>query len=106
MSSPPIATDPEGFLVDHNQWTLSIGQDIARQEGIRWTSQHQEMVELARAFYENFDKAPSARPFIQWVKRERGSDKGNSLYFMSLFPGGSARLLCKIAGLPKPPNCL
>ncbi|MES2603574.1 MAG: TusE/DsrC/DsvC family sulfur relay protein, partial [Pseudomonadota bacterium] len=32
--------------------------------------------------------------------------KGNSLYLLSLFPGSPARLAARIAGLPRPVNCM
>ena len=35
-----------------------------------------------------------------------GADKGRSISLLSLFPGSPAKLGSKIAGLPKPDNCL
>ena len=32
--------------------------------------------------------------------------EGKSIYLMSLFPGSAAKIGSKIAGLPKPDNCL
>ncbi|MCZ6459336.1 MAG: TusE/DsrC/DsvC family sulfur relay protein, partial [Gammaproteobacteria bacterium] len=35
-----------------------------------------------------------------------GAEKGTSIYLLKLFPGSPAKLLAKIAGLPRPTNCL
>jgi len=46
------------------------------------------------------------RPLVKFVGQELGKDKGNSMYLLTLFPGSPAKLGSKIAGLPKPENCL
>ena len=39
-------------------------------------------------------------------KEEWGKEKGSSMYLLQLFPGSPAKIGSKIAGLPKPDNCL
>ena len=46
------------------------------------------------------------RPLVKYCRLNLGADKGSSIYLMSLFPGSPAKLGSKIAGLPKPENCL
>ncbi len=46
------------------------------------------------------------RPLVKYCALKLGPDKGRSIYLMSLFPGSPAKLGSKIAGLPKPDNCL
>jgi tRNA 2-thiouridine synthesizing protein E len=46
------------------------------------------------------------RTLVKYTSKELGAQKGRSIYLLKLFPGNPARLACKIAGLPKPPNCL
>ncbi|MDP4652293.1 MAG: TusE/DsrC/DsvC family sulfur relay protein, partial [Haliea sp.] len=46
------------------------------------------------------------RPLVKWVKLHLGADCGRSVYLLSLFPGSPAKIASKIAGLPKPDNCL
>jgi len=43
---------------------------------------------------------------VKFCRLKLGADKGRSIYLMSLFPGSPAKLGSKIAGLPKPDNCL
>tara|TARA_R110002110_G_scaffold405550_1_gene624773 strand:+ start:34363 stop:34680 length:318 start_codon:yes stop_codon:yes gene_type:complete len=103
---PDSAFDPEGFLRDLGDWTPEVAQQIAENENIRLTPAHWEILELLRAYYQRFDSSPAMRPLVKWVAQQLGPDKGKSLYLLSLFPGSPAKLGSKIAGLPKPDNCL
>jgi tRNA 2-thiouridine synthesizing protein E len=46
------------------------------------------------------------RILVKVVEVELGPEKGNSLYLLKLFPGSPARVASKIAGLPRPHNCI
>ena len=98
--------DEEGYLKNLEDWNEQVAQEIARQEGIEMTSAHWELVDVIRDFYSAYQLSPAMRPLIKAVKIQLGDDKGKSIYLMKLFPGSPAKLLAKIAGLPKPDNCL
>lgn len=98
--------DQEGFLIDLSQWDDSIALQLAEAEGITLSPAHWELLHLARLYHQSFDISPEMRPFVKWVGQHLGSDKGKSLYLLSLFPNSPAKLISKIAGLPKPPNCI
>lgn len=98
--------DQEGFLLDLQQWSETIAIQIAQQENITLSEAHWQLLYLAREYHQAFDISPEMRPFVKWVGQHLGSDKGKSLYLLSLFPGSPAKLISKIAGLPKPPNCI
>lgn len=83
-----------------------MAQQLAAAEGIDLTEQHWEILELLRAYYEEFDASPAMRPLVKYCALKLGADKGKSIYLMSLFPGSPAKIGSKIAGLPKPENCL
>jgi tRNA 2-thiouridine synthesizing protein E len=46
------------------------------------------------------------RPLVKLVKEQLGEDCGSSVYLMGLFGGSPAKTAAKIAGLPRPTNCL
>jgi len=46
------------------------------------------------------------RPLVKLVKEKLGEDCGSSVYLMGLFGGSPAKTAAKIAGLPRPTNCL
>lgn len=98
--------DKEGFLLNLHDWNAAIAEQIAEQESITLSEAHWQLIQLARDYYQQFDISPEMRPFIKWVRQHLGDDKGKSLYLLTLFPGSPAKLISKIAGLPKPPNCL
>ncbi len=98
--------DKEGFLLDLSAWNRDIAEQIARSEQIELNAAHWEIIELARRFYTQHEHSPEMRPLVKYVKQELGDDKGNSLYLLSLFPDSPAKRVSKIAGLPRPANCL
>lgn len=101
-----LATDEEGYLLDLTDWSPSVAEQLAAEEGLSLSEAHWELIELIQAFYKEFDHSPAMRPLIKYAKLKLGADKGNSLYFLSLFPGSPAKLLSRVAGLPRPENCL
>ncbi|MCB1701405.1 MAG: TusE/DsrC/DsvC family sulfur relay protein [Halioglobus sp.] len=102
----PAAFDPEGFLRNLEDWTPDAARQIAAAEQITLTTAHWEIIELLRDYYREFDSSPAMRPLVKYCAARLGADKGRSIYLMSLFPGSPAKLGSKIAGLPKPDNCL
>lgn len=98
--------DQEGFLTELSLWSPAIAETIAAEEHIDLTEAHWELITLAQQYHQQFDISPEMRPFVKWVGQHLGADKGKSLYLLSLFPGSPAKLISKIAGLPKPPNCI
>ena len=98
--------DREGFLKRLEDWSPAVAEKIATREGIRLTEAHWEIIELLREFHRRFEASPANRALVNFAARELGADKGRSVYLMSLFPGSPAKLGSKIAGLPKPENCL
>ena len=101
-----IATDQDGFLKNLSDWTPSVAEAIARNEGIVLTQAHWQLLNLVQNYYQEFGLSPAMRPLVKYARLQLGEDKGTSLYFLQLFPGSPAKLLSKIAGLPRPDNCL
>ena len=109
MVSDDILTDlcdENGFLIQVEEWSDDIARAFAAQEGIGLTEAHWEVLSLLRDYFAAFGDAPANRALVNYTKQQLGADKGNSLYLMGLFPGSPARVGSRIAGLPKPKNCL
>jgi tRNA 2-thiouridine synthesizing protein E len=103
---PADRFDKEGFLRDLDDWEPSVARQIAAGEGIELTQAHWELLNLLRDYYAEFDSSPAMRALVKYCAVKLGKEKGRSIYLMSLFPGSPAKLGSKIAGLPKPENCL
>jgi len=102
--SPP--RDKQGFLIDLNDWNEDLANKIALEENIKLTEAHWEVIHILRQFYLEYAISPAMRILVKAVKQQLGDDKGNSIHLLSLFPGSPAKIASKIAGLPKPTNCL
>ena len=98
--------DENGFLSDTGNWSDDIAQAFAAQEGISLTDAHWELLSLLRDYFAAFGDSPANRALVNFTKQQLGPEKGKSLYLMWLFPGSPARVGSRIAGLPKPKNCL
>lgn len=105
MHSTPLV-DKQGFLVNLEDWDAEVASVIALNEGIALSQAHWEIINVLRSFYQEYTLSPAMRILVKTVKAELGPEKGNSLYLLNLFPGSPAMLASKIAGLPKPTNCL
>ncbi len=101
-----ITLDKHGFLKNRQEWTIELAAVFAADEGIALQDAHWEVIHLLREYFEEFDASPANRALVKYAKLKLGSSKGSSIYLMSLFPGSPARVGSRIAGLPKPKNCL
>jgi len=101
-----IETDEEGYITDINLWTTELAALIAEAENIEMEDDHWVVVNFLRNYYEQYRIAPAVRVLTRAIKRTLGPEKGNSRYLYHLFPYGPSRQACKIAGLPKPTDCI
>ncbi len=98
--------DPQGFLLNLDDWNPQVAEVIASEEDISLSSAHWEIITLLREFYAQYELSPAMRILVKHVRSSLGDEKGNSMYLLQLFPGSPAKIASKIAGLPKPTNCL
>ena len=101
-----VAIDKEGYLRDLHDWSEAAAVLLAEAEGLSLTDEHWQLINLIRDFYEKFEVSPAMRVLVRQVREQLGEERGNSIYLLGLFPGSPAKLLAKIAGLPRPTNCL
>ncbi len=102
----PIEIDQEGYLADLNDWSEPVAEALALQEDLMLEDEHWEILRLLRSFHDEFQLSPATRPLIKYTALKLGPDKGNSMHLNRLFKGTPAKLAAKLAGLPKPSNCI
>ena len=105
-SAEPPKIDKEGFLLDLNEWDRDVAHRLAATEGLVLSDSHWQIIDLLRDFFERTETSPAMRPFVKLAKDHLGEDYGSSVYLMGLFGGSPAKTAAKIAGLPRPTNCL
>jgi tRNA 2-thiouridine synthesizing protein E len=98
--------DTDGFLLDHLAWNDETATQLAQNEGLTLSPEHWQLIHLIRQFYAEYGLSPAMRPLAKYIKAHLGADKSSSIYLMQLFPQSPAKYLAKIAGLPRPENCL
>lgn len=106
LNGRDIALDKDGYLVELGDWSREVAEALAERESIALIAEHWEVLELLREFYREYELSPATRPLIKYVALKLGTEKGNSLHLNRLFNGTPAKLAAKLAGLPKPTNCI
>ena len=95
-----IEVNEEGFLVDSNQWTPEVAEELAIEVGIDDLSdQHWKVITFCRE-----DAAKQGQPpGLRRISKLLGVNM-KELY--QLFPKGPGKLAAKVSGLPKPQGCI
>jgi tRNA 2-thiouridine synthesizing protein E len=106
MTDQLVRFDKDGFLIDLSSWNRQLSLELAQSCHIDLSDEHWEIIRILREFYASTDVSPSMRPFVKLVRDQCGAQKGNSINLMRLFGSSPAKTAAKIAGLPKPTNCL
>ncbi len=94
-----IAFDEEGYLCDYTIWNEELAEAIAADLGVTLTAKCWQAVTAAREDFLQSQKSPSRRKLVKALGI-------TSQELFELFPSSPMRTICKIAGLPKPLNCL
>jgi tRNA 2-thiouridine synthesizing protein E len=94
-----ILFDRDGFLNDFDDWSESVFEILANEQGlIQITAPHRQVIRFLREFYAYHGRAPLNRQLRE----------GTGLTVMEiekLFPGGLKEGARRLAGLPNPKTC-
>jgi tRNA 2-thiouridine synthesizing protein E len=101
-----IATDKQGYLLEHLEWNKELAEAMALKDKFELTTAHWEVINFVRQFYLTYNTSPAIRALSKAMKAEFGEDKASSRYLYRLFPDGPAKQATKYAGLPKPARCI
>lgn len=101
-----LKLDGDGYLQNLEDWNPDLAAILAEQEGISLSEAHWEVIYLLQEFYREFEISPAMRALVKYTGQKLGPEKGKSVYLLQLFPPSPAKVASKIAGLPRPANCL
>lgn len=100
------ALDKDGHLVNHLDWTPDVARLLAARDQLILDDEHLKVLHGIREYYRRFEHAPATRPLIKFLMQTVSADLTNA-HLMTLFNTGLvARTLARLAGVPKPSNCL
>jgi tRNA 2-thiouridine synthesizing protein E len=106
VNGKSLETDEEGYLSNLAEWEPAVAEIMAKEDNLALTSDHWEIINFLREYYEEYQIAPAVRVLTKAVGKKLGPEKGNSKYLYELFPYGPGKQACKYAGLPKPTGCV
>ena len=101
-----LELDNDGYLKELSAWNPKVAVALAAAEELDLTDAHWDVLSVLRDFHHETGVSPSMRPLVKLVQESLGEDKGTSIYLVGLFPGNPAKVAAKIAGLPRPTNCI
>lgn len=101
-----LELDNDGYLKELSAWDPKVAVELATAEEVDLTDAHWDVLNVLRDFHRETGVSPSMRPLVKLVQESLGEDKGTSIYLLGLFPGNPAKVAAKIAGLPRPTNCI
>lgn len=101
-----IVLDQDGYLCVLTDWAPAVAIALAEAEGLALTPTHWAVLNALREFYAEFQLSPATRPLVKYIALKLGPETGNSACLNQLFKGTPAKLAAKLAGLPKPTNCI
>lgn len=107
MADLTLTLDDDGHLTDHTLWTPVVAQMLADTLDVTLDEIHYRILDEVRAFFDKYHHSPATRPLIKHLSQALPDDEINNAKLQALFNTGLvARHVNRIAGLPKPPNCL
>ncbi len=100
IAGKKVLFDQQGFLNDFYEWSEEVFDFLAKESGLSQISDsHRRVILFLREFYAINGRAPLNRQLREAV--------GMSLLELEqLFPGGIKNGAQRLAGLPKPKECM
>lgn len=107
MTDNSPSLDSDGHLIQHMDWSLQVAQQLADNLAISLTDEHFLILNAVREFYTRFGHPPTTRPLLKYLSQSLPQLDLDNAKLQQLFNTGLiARHVNRIAGLPKPANCL
>ena len=106
LGTRSIPTTREGFLKSREDWTSEVAILIAEAHGIELNEAHREIIQLIQNYCDADNEPPSMRELTAEIRTTLSSEKAKGIYLMKLFGSSPAKMAARIAGLPRPKNCL
>lgn len=102
-----LVLDKDGHLLNAADWTPALAQTLATTLDVKLMDKHFAILQAVRDFYQQFGHPPTTRPLIKLLNQQLPDLQIDNAKLQALFNTGLvARHINRIAGLPKPANCL
>lgn len=97
-----VLTDPEGYILNMDEWSEGFATAQAAVEGLALTDEHWQVIHFIRDYYEEHNVQAQVRDMIRHFRQEWGPEKGCNRYLHDMFPmGGPQKQGNRVAGVRK-----
>lgn len=95
--------DTEGYIIDPEDWSEGLAQQLAAEEGLTLDEQYWPVVNFMRRYWIEHHVAPDVRHVLKFLAEEQRLEKKQAKQrLFRLFPYGYVKQACKIAGMQRP----
>lgn len=102
-SNLQLARDPEGYIVDPDDWSEALAEQLAAEENLQLTQDYWPVLHFMREYWQLHKIAPDVRHVTKFLAESNGYDKKEAKkQLFQLFPYGYVKQACKIAGMQRP----
>ncbi len=97
-----IATNDNGYLENHEDWSEAVAEVIAGSENLDLSERHWDLIRYLRdEFVNNGGNQPNTRSLVKAMAKTWGDRSTNAKTLYDLFPGDPSKQGGRIAGLPE-----
>lgn len=97
-----VLTDPEGYILNMDEWSEGYAVALAEQEGLALTDEHWQVIRFIREYYDEHNVQAPVRDMVKHFREAWGEARGNSRYLHDIFPmGGPQKQGNRLAGIRK-----
>jgi len=101
--STQISRDPEGYLVNPEEWSEAVASELAAEEDIELTEKHWVLLNFVREYFNEHAVIPDIRHAAKHMAAHTNCDKKEAKKnIFELFPYGYVKQVCKISGMKRP----
>ncbi len=97
-----VLTDPEGYILNMDEWSEDYAKALAVQEKLVLTDEHWDVIRFIREYYEEHRVQAPVRDMVKHFREAWGPERGNSRHLHDIFPmGGPQKQGNRLAGIRK-----
>jgi dissimilatory sulfite reductase related protein len=96
-----VELDQYGYLIDSNDWSAAITEQMAEADNLVLTDDHWLLIDFLHRYYREYQLAPELPILSRSLCKDQKDCRWTRKYIRKLFPG-DARTACRYAGLPAP----
>ncbi len=102
VNGSEVLTDPEGYILNMEEWSEDFARALAEQEKLVLTDEHWDVIHFIREYYDEHQVQAQVRDMIRHFRAAWGPERGTNHHLHDLFPmGGPQKQGNRLAGMRK-----